>query len=525
MTMNDEDILRLLNDVTPHPKRLVAKKSFTYTLDDTLLRSEEMRLRDALKEHGVTALKAGLEVELVLEEMPPPDSMSKDEHGIMHWEHRKQQFIHQQQNAIAKTEDTAERRRLEEELSLMQGFNARETLFHELIHDPEVSAVITPIPLTQLPGQAAIAYYDYRDKLELSTRLLDARDMQGVHDVIVHKIDALMAEYDLQKQCEMCFHYNFSFWNGETNLFDPLRFDEQPIALELARGVARVLHDSPVAFYTAEQMRESPIPGISLGPSRAMHMRMAGSGADARCELRLGVGSGVDEALHDFTFLSVLLMAGAKYGLETAEQDKKQERTPILKRRGAFSYATPDAAYVAHVLNGLTIHEDGTAECYAPYVQSIAHILGRVLDMLPRRYNEYTLPEDKKEALGEKLITFFNGIRIEENNGSQTLAWPPNRNIPKHAQVWLKENITLDALMPALVLDIPYPMLTATRNPSQKPTEYAMRMRESAALARVLSPEFRADLSDTLSSTFDLPFSAANVTDTHTNSKINGPTH
>jgi hypothetical protein len=501
--MNENDILALLNEhESPAPKHHLASGSAAFYMKQGAIAKEQETLLHTLKSKGIGAMNVALEIEIVLNEDPMPGT-PRDATGKRHWERRKQDFLNAVDERIKNAKDKPEADSLNEQRAIISRFNARETLFHDLIHDKEVVPLIHPVPLRYYPDKQALSYYDNKDVFELRMIPLDARQTAAIHRTLIHRLESLMAEYNISRANEFVYHYNVSFEKDGKNVLDPKHPAYTTTGKALLQGIAQVKSEAAAMFYKPDTLLLSRLPNVSMGPARKMALRLAGSGQEARLEIPLEA----DDQLHDFGLINMVLAAGALHGISNPPPVNTYEQVE-MKRRGFFKTPSYDAWYVTHVLNGMTIEPGGNITLFEPYTRDNVNILAPILGLPPIKGTGKRETFAKKQQ-EETVVEFFKHVRITEEHGKPKVHWPKNSGVSPDIIRWLEAQIEGVDMVPVLSLQPGLVTVAISPTPSERRGEYIARLEQSQVLNTQLTPDTMQDLVESLSALHEKPSTLA----------------
>ncbi len=498
--MKEDDILALLSEPSPRPAILapLASNSPAFYMDKALLESEHDRLLAKLKTKGITDIRNGLEIEIVLHEFPLPGA-PHDKHGKLYWERQKEKGLAAFDRRIEEAEDGMSRMALVEQRKIYSKLNAREVLFHELVNDKDIVPLIQPHPLKYYPEREALSYYDNPDVFEVKTHTHDARETAAINAKIIHKVESLMADYDLGRASEYCYHYNFSLWKDGRNITNPAEPEFKTTGRDSLQGVAQALRQSPPVLFGKKDLERPRLPNVSVGPARTMSLRIAGNGEEGHVELPLVL----DDNLHNMTLLGNIIAAGALHGLENPQARHESEAMEV-KRRVFTQPKGYDPWYVTHVLNGLTVEKDGSVKLWEPYTRKNTNILAPIMGLPPIKATG-TRATDMRQKQEETLVDFFKNVKITEDAGHIHIAYPHGKGISDDKIAWLEKNITAVDLVPTYSLDPGLVGLAISPTPRDRKGEYIARMQESPVLSGQFSPHFMEELRGALSAVHEPP--------------------
>ena len=473
----------------------VAAHSPAYYADKELLTYEQESLLGKLRARGVTQVKTALEIEFVPDEAAPPDSGARLPDGRHYWEARKQAILDEYAQRIASARDVPAQATLQQEAALIRDvFGPRETLYYDLVHDKEVAGLLVPQSrvLSYDPVKKKTSYEDARGVFEIRMRPMDARKLERAHATVVNTLEHLLARYDLQKNENYTYHYNFSLWQGDKNLNDPCQPEFKTVTPHIMQGVARALHEAEPALYTKEEMKAERLPSFTLGPARLQSLRVVGEGELGRAELRLSD----DNHLHNFTLLNVLVMAGALHGLKQAQAEAPGPAEVAVRRKAVFRAKSEDAFPIAHVLGGMTVRDDGSVIVPAPYLRNIEEklpVFARSLGLISGTARRLSVSEQGR--LTGKIFELFNGVHIEDSGGKARLRWPKVKGIADDRLAALSAQIeSVGGLMPTLELSPGFPSTTRSLTPGDRIGERVLHMENNTALCEGCSREFLDDM-------------------------------
>lgn len=428
-------------DGFPYP---TSEKPYTWALHEKIPNEIEKQL-ERLKNIGVYDVKIGLEMEFSCLE----DAIS----GFTHWHDVKDKIILDLSSRAKATESEDERKTIQERISQVKSFNAREVLMYDLIElDPRTKPV-----LESLFGQSrdGDGYYDAQGVLEL--KLKPVAPLRAIENrlTVLHALYNKVTEYGLELRSHPSFHVNISFWDDDGNLFDDSHPRFSTEAKALTEGITKVFYDNIFVLLEKYEMESDELMSFGLSTNRQTLLRYS----SGRIEVRPSVHS----KLQDPNIMISMLLAGALYGLSDQEKGEHILATEVISP--VVHHTRNKFKIISHVLNNALIDKDGTIQVPDEYIEehidALEYELGLTKSPPSQSYVHALLKLFFRSDYLPFIKDFFNNLKAGKTNNGQLLIQFPTTSdgiyeftipainmdkIPRELQVRLEEGEDIEGM-------------------------------------------------------------------------------